>query len=75
VEIFVDCPLAECERRDPKSLYARARRGEIEQFTGLTSRYEAPLHPDIHLRTDQVSVEVAVDRILEFLSTFSRTSS
>jgi len=67
VEIFVDCPLEECERRDPKKLYVRARRGEVAQFTGLTSSYEAPLSPEIHLRTDRLTVDQAVDRVLSSL--------
>ena len=67
VEIFVDCPLAECERRDPKKLYVRARKGEIAQFTGLTSSYEEPLSPDIHLRTDLLSIDQAVDKVLTSL--------
>jgi adenylylsulfate kinase len=67
VEIFVDCPVEECERRDPKGLYARARRGEIGQFTGLTSRFEAPVHPDLHLETHKLTVAQAVEKILTLL--------
>ncbi len=51
-EVFVDTPLAECERRDPKGLYAKARRGELKNFTGIDSAYEAPLNPELHLQTD-----------------------
>ncbi len=51
VEVFVDTPLAECERRDPKGLYAKARRGELKNFTGIDSPYEAPLAPEFHLQT------------------------
>jgi adenylylsulfate kinase len=68
VEIFVDCPLKECELRDPKKLYVRARRGEVEQFTGLTSRYEIPETPDLHLRTDQLTIAQGADRVLSFLA-------
>ncbi len=50
VEIFVDTPLVECERRDPKQLYAKARRGEIKDFTGINSPYEAPEQPEIVIR-------------------------
>src|SRR5690606_2549819 len=51
VEIFVDTPLEECIRRDPKGLYARALKGEIPNFTGISSPYEAPQAPEIHLQT------------------------
>lgn len=57
VEIYVDCPLQECERRDVKGLYAKARRGELKQFTGISDPYEVPDHPDIAIRTDRTSVE------------------
>jgi adenylylsulfate kinase len=49
VEIFVDTPLTECERRDPKQLYAKARRGEIKDFTGISSPYESPAAPELHI--------------------------
>lgn len=55
-EVFVNAPLAVCEQRDPKGLYLRARRGQIESFTGIDSPYEAPLAPDLEIRTDQVDV-------------------
>jgi bifunctional enzyme CysN/CysC len=51
IEVFVDTPLKECERRDPKGLYAKARRGEIPNFTGLSAPYEEPTQPEIHLAT------------------------
>lgn len=57
VEIYVDCPLQECERRDVKGLYAKARRGELKHFTGISDPYEVPEHPDIAIRTDRISVE------------------
>jgi bifunctional enzyme CysN/CysC len=65
LEVFVDTPLAECERRDPKGLYAKARRGEVKNFTGIDSVYEAPEAPDVHLNTGAESVEVCVRRLLE----------
>ncbi len=65
LEVFVDAPLEACEGRDPKGLYAKARRGELPNFTGLDSRYEAPEHPDIHLHTDRDPVEACVDQILQ----------
>jgi bifunctional enzyme CysN/CysC len=65
IEIFVDAPLAECERRDVKGLYAKARRGELKNFTGIDSVYEAPEAPDVHLHTGAESVDVCVRRLLE----------
>jgi len=67
VEIFVDCTLEEAERRDPKGLYKKARAGEIKQFTGIDDPYEAPLHPDLHLRTDHLSLQEEVDIIMDYL--------
>ncbi len=66
-EVFVDAPLAVCERRDPKGLYAKARRGEIAQFTGLSSPYEAPEHPELHLLTDKQDIQGCVVQILDVL--------
>lgn len=67
IEVFVDCPIEECERRDPKQLYVKARRGEIKDFTGIDSPYEAPEHPEITLRSDQFKVEEAVEQIFAYL--------
>jgi bifunctional enzyme CysN/CysC len=64
VEIFVDAPLEECERRDIKGLYAKARRGELKNFTGIDSDYEAPDSPEIHLRTVETTPEGCVEEIL-----------
>lgn len=66
-EIYVSTPLAECERRDVKGLYARARRGEIKDFTGISAPFEAPAHPDLSLDTSRLSVEESVARILALL--------
>lgn len=63
-EIFVDTPLAECERRDPKGLYARARRGELKDLTGIDSPYEPPLTPEVHLQTTLQTPEECVEQIL-----------
>lgn len=63
IEIFVDCPLHECRKRDPKGLYRRALAGEIPDFTGISSPYEPPTDPDIHIRTDLLSVVEAVEKI------------
>jgi len=59
LEVFVDAPLAVAEARDVKGLYAKARRGELTNFTGIGSPYEAPLEPEIHIRSDQASAEEA----------------
>ena len=67
VEIFIDAPLAVCEARDPKGLYARARQGELSDFTGIDSPYEPPLKPELRIRSDQPSVDDEVDEILRFL--------
>jgi bifunctional enzyme CysN/CysC len=66
-EVFVDAPLEECERRDPKGLYAKARRGELANFTGIDSRYEAPFAPDVELDTVALTAEQCVDRLLQIL--------
>jgi bifunctional enzyme CysN/CysC len=63
VEVFVDTPLAECEARDTKGLYAKARRGELKNFTGIDSPYEAPAAPDVHLRTQGTAPQALVDEL------------
>ena len=67
IEVFVDCPLAVCEERDTKGLYKKARKGEIKDFTGISSPYEPPLSPEIHLKTSEHSVEDCVGQIIHFL--------
>lgn len=69
LEIYVHCSLAECERRDPKGLYAKARSGEIPNFTGVSDPYEIPQNPDIIVSTEEESVQDAVERILSELRT------
>jgi bifunctional enzyme CysN/CysC len=64
-EVFINAPLAECERRDPKQLYKKARAGQIPQFTGIDSPYEAPLAPDLELRTDKLAVDAAIEQLTE----------
>jgi bifunctional enzyme CysN/CysC len=66
-EVFVDTPLAEAEKRDPKGLYKKARRGELRNFTGIDSPYEPPEAPEIHLRTALYSPEDAAEQILNQL--------
>ena len=69
VEVFVDCPLEELIRRDPKGLYARAIRGEIQDFSGISAPYEAPLDPEIHVRTDLQDVDGAQLTVVRGLET------
>jgi bifunctional enzyme CysN/CysC len=66
-EIFVDTPLAVAEERDVKGLYAKARRGELKNFTGIDSPYEPPLEPEIHIPADRLSPEAAADQIVAWL--------
>lgn len=67
IEVFVDCELAEAEKRDPKGLYKKARAGEIKNFTGIDDPYEAPEHPELHLHSDKMSLEEEVSIIIKFL--------
>jgi adenylylsulfate kinase len=67
IEIFVNTSLEECERRDVKGLYAKARKGEIPNFTGISSPYEAPENPSLEINTENTSVENAVEIITEYL--------
>jgi bifunctional enzyme CysN/CysC len=71
VEIFVDTPLAECERRDPKGMYAMARRGEMKNFTGVDGRYEAPEDPEIRIDTSGTLPVASLDRLLDALDRLS----
>jgi bifunctional enzyme CysN/CysC len=72
VEIYVDASLEECERRDPKGLYARARRGELVNFTGIDSEYQPPEAPEIRLDTVAKSPDECVDLILAYLESTAR---
>lgn len=67
-EIYISTPLEECERRDVKGLYARARRGEVKDFTGISAPFEAPEHPALSLDTSVLAVEESVNRIIELLN-------
>ncbi|MDX2349678.1 MAG: adenylyl-sulfate kinase [Porticoccus sp.] len=67
IEVFVDCSLEEAEKRDPKGLYKKARAGEIKNFTGIDDPYEAPENPDIHLYTDQMTLDEEVVIIIHYL--------
>lgn len=67
VEVFVSTPLEECEKRDVKGLYAKARREEIKNFTGISAPFEAPEHPDITLDTSKLPVEESVKILLDYV--------
>ena len=68
IEIYVNTSLEECERRDVKGLYKKARKGEIKNMTGISSPYEAPTNPDFEVVTDGQSIENSVQSILKFLN-------
>lgn len=67
LEVYLDCPLEECQRRDPKGLYRRAQEGSVAHFTGVNSAYEAPLNPEIHLASGEWSVPRCLEVVLEEL--------
>ena len=66
-EVFVSTPLEECERRDVKGLYARARRGEVKDFTGISAPFEAPVHPALSLDTSRLSLEESTMAVVEMI--------
>ncbi len=70
LEVFIDTPISVCEQRDPKGLYKKARKGEIKNFTGIDSEYEVPVSPDIHVKTENKSVEECADLIINQLQQF-----
>lgn len=67
IEVFVDTPLDTAEKRDPKGLYAKARAGQIQHFTGVSDPYEPPLRPEITVHTADEGIEACVARILDYL--------
>ncbi|MDQ7837696.1 MAG: adenylyl-sulfate kinase [Thermodesulfobacteriota bacterium] len=67
LEIYVKCPVEECERRDPKGQYRKARAGIIKEYTGVSSPYEEPLNPDLVIETENLSLGDAVQKVLKFL--------
>jgi adenylyl-sulfate kinase len=71
-EVYINAPLAVCEERDPKHLYARARAGEIQQFTGITAPYEPPLSPTLELHTDLESIDGCVAKLEELAISMAR---
>jgi adenylylsulfate kinase len=67
IEVYINSPLAVCEKRDTKGLYARARKGEIKDFTGIGSPFEVPVEADLEIRTDLLTIEESVEKLVEFL--------
>lgn len=67
VEVFVDCPVEVCEKRDTKGLYAKARKGELKQFTGIDDPYESPHKPEIHVKTAEITPEAGADMVIAHL--------
>ena len=74
VEIYLDCPIEECEKRDVKGHYKSARQGKIKDFTGISSPYEPPLNPELSLRTSTDNIESCVDKVISYLVKFSHIS-
>ena len=66
-EVFVKCSLEECEKRDPKGLYKKARAGIIKNYTGIDSPYEEPLAPELVVDTEHLTIEESVDQVIDFL--------
>src|SRR4030067_1207509 len=67
IEVFIKCPLQECERRDPKGIYKRAKADEIKEFTGISAPYEEPENPEIMLNTDTMSIEQCTKMLFDYL--------
>ena len=68
VEIYINTSIEECERRDVKGLYKKARKGEIKNMTGISAPYESPLHPDIQINTEEVTIVDATKQIINFIN-------
>lgn len=67
IEVYINCSLEECEKRDPKGLYHRAKNGEIKEFTGISSPYEVPENPEIILETSKYSIKECTESLYEYL--------
>ncbi|RHW36789.1 adenylyl-sulfate kinase [Lysinibacillus yapensis] len=68
IEVYVKCSVEECERRDPKGLYKKARNEEIKNFTGISAPYEAPVNPEIVVDSEQFTIEECTEQLIEFLT-------
>ena len=67
IEVFVDTPIEICEKRDPKGMYLKARNGEISNFTGISSPYETPKNPELHIVNNNITIDDASNQIIEYL--------
>ncbi|NBC83152.1 MAG: adenylyl-sulfate kinase [Bacteroidetes bacterium] len=67
IEVFINAPIEVCENRDVKGLYKKARKGLIKNFTGIDSPFEPPENPDVEIRTDQLNIDEAIDKLLTFI--------
>ncbi|OKL39880.1 adenylyl-sulfate kinase [Pontibacter flavimaris] len=67
IEVFVDCPIEVCEQRDVKGLYKKARNGEISNFTGISSPFEAPEQPDVHIYSDRETLEESLHKLISYI--------
>jgi adenylylsulfate kinase len=67
IEVYIDTPISICEQRDPKGLYKKARAGEIKDFTGIDSNYDAPENPEIHVKTAEQSIQACAEQIVDYL--------
>ena len=68
IEVFIDTPIEICEQRDPKGLYKKARKGDISNFTGISSDFDVPLNPEIHVQTHNKTIEQCAQQIIDYLS-------
>jgi len=67
IEVYVKCSITECEKRDPKGIYKKAKCGEIKEFTGISAPYEEPHNPEVILETDKIDVEACINKLLNYL--------
>jgi len=67
IEVFIDTPLEVCKKRDPKGLYKKAKEGLIKEFTGISSPYEKPINPEIHIKTEELGIKKSAQVILDYL--------
>lgn len=67
IEVYIQCALDECERRDPKGMYKRARSGELKHFTGISAPYEPPERPELRIDTEKQTIEQSVDQVMQYL--------
>lgn len=74
VEVFINAPIEVCEKRDVKGFYARARTGQIKDFTGISAPYEAPLKPELEIRTDRLTIAESVDALFHHVTARNRSS-